>query len=86
MLHNRLESRKALGLVPEKDRTTLKGKRRDAASKSAFVFCNGDGERYVSTSINHMHRAAFASKAERQASATLSRRIRSALASTYNAY
>jgi integrase len=62
MLQSRLKSKTVPGLAPQPDRSPAKLKRRDAVSKSHYVFSNGNGERYVSTSINHMHRNAFAPK------------------------
>ncbi len=56
------KSKSARRVVPLTDRTLAMLKPRAANPNGPFVFGNRDGRRYVSTSINHLHRKAFAPK------------------------
>ncbi len=60
ILQIRLESRNARKVLAGADQGSAKPRNQDAAAKSPLVFSNRIGERYVSTSINHLHRKAFA--------------------------
>ena len=56
------KSKSARRVVPLTDRALAMLRVRASASNGPFVFGNREGERYVSTSINHLHRKAFAPK------------------------
>ena len=56
------KSKSARRVVPLTDRALAMVKLRAAEPSGPFVFGNREGKRYVSTSINHLHRKAFAPK------------------------
>ena len=56
------KSKSAKRVVPLTDRASAMLKSRASKGLGPFVFGNREGNRYVSTSINHMHRKAFAPK------------------------
>ncbi len=56
------KSKNARRIIPLTDRVAEMLGTRLAHQPSEFVFGNRDGKRYVSTSINHLHRAAVAPK------------------------
>ena len=56
------KSKSARRIIPLTDRASAMLKGRLEAQSSTFVFGNREGNRYVSTSINHLHRAAVAPK------------------------
>ena len=60
ILQTRLESKNALKASLRTDHGSAKPRSQDAAALSPLVFSNRNGARYVSTSINHLHRNAFA--------------------------
>jgi integrase len=54
------KSKSARRIVPLTDRASSMLKERVAEQSGLLVFANREGKRYVSTSINHLHRKAFA--------------------------
>lgn len=60
ILQTRLESKNGLKASGRTNPGSAKPRSQDAVAQSPLVFCNRNGVRYVSTSINHLHRNAFA--------------------------